>query len=250
MSFATAAPGSHSGSPAAPSTHGVGGTPIPAGPPPASAFVDPKVATPPPFGYAQPRASAPTGGPPVSHGSGGSPTQQYVCIKPEECEIKVRPHCIWDLNKTNYARMEHRWFKTIQREYPSNVALQLQGNLKFSPMLPSVYHKAGATAESFVLAHLPHNTEAGVHLHEKIDAARRTGTIVQGDGHSLLRFLRAWIIIDDPCVAAEARSALSTLTFGTTFTLENVEACYWWAEAIISRLPPHERTGEVHCGER
>eukprot|EP00966_Prymnesium_polylepis_P050381 1166106-Prymnesium_polylepis.1 len=64
MSFATAAPGSHSGSPAAPSTHGVGGTPIPAGPPPASAFVNPQIATPPPFGYAQPRAAAPTGGPP------------------------------------------------------------------------------------------------------------------------------------------------------------------------------------------
>ena len=83
-----------------------------------------------------------------------------------------------------------------------------------------------------------------------IEHARKTGAIVASNGKSLIEFLDRWIKITDADEAKRAREALLGLQVQPHFTLVELEETYWWAEAIIQRLPDVERTAECNIRTR
>ena len=133
---------------------GLGGTPVPSGPPPHHARRSVPVTGPPrltrpdgsvwtPIPMTSLPAAAGAGGTRLSTSfphSDGSTSVKTTCTTLGDVQSVVasqknwvRDHCKWDLNKNTLKRYELRWQTTLQREWHPDVGAQLAGTLIFDP---------------------------------------------------------------------------------------------------------------------
>eukprot|EP00966_Prymnesium_polylepis_P224842 5200357-Prymnesium_polylepis.1 len=63
-----------------------------------------------------------------------------------------------------------------------------------------------------------------------MEEARLSGELVPKSGTELLKFLKNWIIIEDPQEQVKAKKALQSIQVLATHTIVELETIYWWAK--------------------